>query len=407
MLCWANQYNICCFLDSHQYADRFSTYDCLLAAGASAIFSLQAAILPQLKQFQYTHKDWLFGHISYSLKNEIEGLPPDAQNTIGFPTLQFFQPETVITVKGGIATIACLQQNPEDIFKAIVQCDTEVQVRHAAVQPQPRLSKEEYLRIIRRLQSHILRGDCYEINFCQEFFVENAAINPLQVYKQLAGISPTPFSAYYKLGDKYLLCASPERYIKRVGDTLYSQPMKGTIKRSLADTAIDDNLKSTLRNSEKDRSENVMVVDLVRNDLSRICTEGSVHVEELFGVHTYPQVHQMVSTIAGTLQSGIGLAEVLQATFPMGSMTGAPKKRVMELIEQYEPVPRGIFSGAVGYTAPNGDFDFNVVIRSIMYNATSRYLNYLVGSGITFYSDAESEYEECLLKAQAMQQVLR
>jgi len=151
----------------------------------------------------------------------------------------------------------------------------------------------------------------------------------------------------------------------------------------------------------------VMVVDLVRNDFSRICTEGTVHVEELFGVYSYPQVHQMVSTVAGTLRPGLGIADVLQATFPMGSMTGAPKKRVMELIDAYEPVPRGIFSGAVGYIAPNGDFDFNVVIRSIMYNAHTRYLNYLVGSGITFYSDAESEYEECMLKAMAMQQVLK
>ncbi len=148
-----------------------------------------------------------------------------------------------------------------------------------------------------------------------------------------------------------------------------------------------------------------MVVDLVRNDLSKICVEGSVHVDELFGIYSFPQVHQMVSTVSGVLQTGILFTEIINKTFPMGSMTGAPKKKVMELIEKYETVKRGIFSGAVGYISPDSNFDFNVVIRSVLYNQAERYLSYLVGSGITFYSDAAAEYEECLLKAEAIKKV--
>jgi len=149
-----------------------------------------------------------------------------------------------------------------------------------------------------------------------------------------------------------------------------------------------------------------MVVDLVRNDLARICEEGTVNVDELFGVYSFPQVHQMISTVSGELQEGMQFTDMIRACFPMGSMTGAPKKRVMELIEKYERNKRGIFSGAVGYISPEGDFDFNVVIRSILYNASTKYLSWQVGSGITFYSDPEKEWEECLLKASAIESVL-
>ena len=160
--------------------------------------------------------------------------------------------------------------------------------------------------------------------------------------------------------------------------------------------------KEELFHSDKDRSENVMVVDLVRNDLSKVCEEGTVKVDELYGIYSFPQVHQMISTVSGELKKNISFTEIIKATFPMGSMTGAPKKRVMELIEQYEKTKRGIFSGCLGYISPNGDFDFNVVIRSIMYNASSNYLSFQAGSAITFYSDPEKEWEECLLKAEAI-----
>jgi len=239
-----------------------------------------------------------------------------------------------------------------------------------------------------------------------EFFAENAVVDPLSVYQKLSTTSPNPFSALYKLEDKWLICASPERYLKRVGDLIYSQPIKGTWQRDLLNKEKDAENKRLLQQSSKDRSENVMVVDLVRNDLSKVCTEGSVVVEELFGAYSFPQVHQLISTIKGTLKKGIELVDIIKASFPMGSMTGAPKRRVLELIEEYERTKRGLFSGALGYISPDGDFDFNVVIRSILYNSSASYLSFQTGSGITFYSDPESEYEECLLKAQAIKKVL-
>jgi para-aminobenzoate synthetase component 1 len=182
--------------------------------------------------------------------------------------------------------------------------------------------------------------------------------------------------------------------------------MKGTIKRNLDDEVDDEKLKKELKGSAKDKSENVMVVDMVRNDLTKICKNASVKVDELFGVYTYPHVHQMISTISGELKDEIKFSEIIEATFPMGSMTGAPKHRVMQLIDEYEASARGIFSGSVGYINLQGDFDFNVVIRSIMYNATAKYLSYQVGSGITFYSEPEKEWEECLLKGEAIKKVL-
>jgi para-aminobenzoate synthetase component 1 len=214
-------------------------------------------------------------------------------------------------------------------------------------QVQSRFSQKEYIATIQLLQQHILRGDCYEINFCQEFYDNNIAIDPLSTFWSLSKTSPNPFSAFYRLEDKFLLCASPERYIKKVGESIYSQPIKGTWQRDLENQEKDIENKKQLQDSAKERSENVMVVDLVRNDLSRVCVEGSVEVEELFGVYSFPQVHQLVSTIKGILKKGTEPVDVIRASFPMGSMTGAPKRRVLELIEEYERTKRGLFSGAL------------------------------------------------------------
>ena len=244
------------------------------------------------------------------------------------------------------------------------------------------------------------------IYFCQEFFAEHIEIDPISIYKKLSDISPNPFSAFYRLNDKWLLCASPERFLKKEGKKIVTQPIKGTSKRIQGDERKDEQNRSWLFHSDKDRSENVMVVDLMRNDLSKICEEGTVKVDELFGIYSFPQVHQMISTVSGELYGKISFETIMKATFPMGSMTGAPKRRVMQLIEQYEQTKRGIFSGAVGYITPDGDFDFNVVIRSIMYNETSGYLSFQTGSAITFYSDPKKEWEECLLKAGAIKKVL-
>jgi para-aminobenzoate synthetase component 1 len=269
-----------------------------------------------------------------------------------------------------------------------------------------RIDKPAYLQTVQMLREHIQRGDCYEINFCQEFYIPGITIDPVGIFSKLTSLSPNPFSAFYKTGNKYLLCASPERYLRKTGRHIISQPIKGTLHRVHTNCEQDRIQKEKLLSSQKDRSENVMVVDLVRNDLSRVCKEGSVIVDELFGIYSFPQVHQMISTVSGELKQGVAFEDIIRATFPMGSMTGAPKRKVMQLIEQYEKSRRGLFSGAVGYIAPGGGFDFNVVIRSILYNAESRYLSFPTGSAITHYSDPEAEYAECMLKGEAMRRVL-
>nr|MBA3971024.1 anthranilate synthase component I family protein [Bacteroidota bacterium] len=240
---------------------------------------------------------------------------------------------------------------------------------------------------------------------CQEFFAENVVIDTSSVYKKLNTISSAPFSAYCKFGSHYVLCASPERFLQKCGNTLISQPIKGTIKRA-ENPKEDEKLKIELRSNKKEQSENVMIVDLVRNDLSRIAQKGSVKVNELFGIYSFKQVHQMISTVSCELKEGLTFTDILKTTFPMGSMTGAPKVSAMKLIEQYETTKRGLYSGAIGYIRPNGDFDFNVVIRSILYNADKKALSFMAGSAITDKADAFQEYDECLLKAKAMFEVL-
>lgn len=406
MLNWANRFNICCFLDNHQYTSGYQTIECMAAAGAAAVFSPQENILEALEKFCALHPDWLFGHLGYDLKNETEPLQSKHPDQIGFPDAFFFQPEIVVQLQEGQCTVSSLTKHPSLVFEEIQNTECAATVNQQAIDVKPRISKDAYIATIQDLRRHILRGDCYEINFCQEFYAANTTADPLVLYKRLTEISPNPFSSFYKMDGRYLLCASPERYLQKKGSTLLSQPIKGTFKRNTENSDADELLKKQLKESEKERSENVMIVDLVRNDLSRVCKEGTVKVDELFGIYSFPQVHQMISTISGELKDDTGIADILKACFPMGSMTGAPKRRVMELIEQYEKTKRGIYSGALGYFSPGGDFDFNVVIRSILYNQSAQYLSYLVGGGITFNSDPEKEYEECLLKAAAMRKVL-
>ncbi len=404
MLSWSNQFNICCFLDNHQYSSRHNSVECLLAMGAVTIFNATTEVIPQLKAFQENTQDWIFGHVSYDFKNQLEPLHSNHPDHIDFPEIFFFQPETVIQLFRKEVEISTVSSNPDEIYSAIFK-QLPIIYLPSSVTIRPKIAKEEYLSILHQIKQHIQYGDCYEINFCQEFFSANASIDAANVYQQLTHLSPSPFACYYKLYDKYLICASPERYIKKTGSHIIAQPIKGTAKRDLTNKTNDSLLKLHLKESKKEISENVMIVDLMRNDLSKICIEGSVYVEELFGIYSFPQVFQMISTITGELRKEITFADIIKATFPMGSMTGAPKRKVMELIEKYEQTKRGLYSGCVGYISPDNDFDFNVVIRSILYNASNHYLNYHVGSGITFNSNAEKEYEECLLKAEAIRKI--
>ena len=201
------------------------------------------------------------------------------------------------------------------------------------------------------------------------------------------------------------MSATPERYIKKDGCKVISQPIKGTEKRS-DNKKEDQQLALELSNDEKERSENIMIVDLVRNDLSRTAKKGSVKVKELCKIYTFDQVHQMISTVESKVKKSTNPIDIIETTFPMGSMTGAPKISAMQIIEELEETKRGLYSGAVGYISPKGNFDFNVVIRSILYNETKQYVSYSVGGAITAKSNPLKEYEECLVKAKAMRQVL-
>ncbi|UAY53667.1 anthranilate synthase component I family protein [Ferruginibacter albus] len=407
MLNWANRFNIFCFLDNLHYNFNEPAFECLLAAGVQHRIEMQAGkAFNGLKDFYSQHKNkWLFGHFGYDLKNETEQLQSNNFDGIGFADIHFFVPEIVLQLNERQLTVFC-DGDAAAIFKNISEQTIAEENSQASFEIKNRISKEDYISSIKKIQQHILRGDCYELNFCQEFFAQPVTIDILSTYKKLSAVSPNPFAALYKVNDRYCICASPERYLKKAGNKIFSQPIKGTSSRN-ENKNIDDANKQHLLNSQKEKSENVMVVDLVRNDLSKICKEATVKVDELFGIYSFPQVHQMISTISGEIKDDIDWVNAVKATFPMGSMTGAPKKRVMQLIEQYEQTKRGLFSGSIGYINPNGDFDFNVVIRSTLYNAEAKYLSFQTGSAITFYSNAEEEYNECLLKAAAIKSVLK
>jgi len=409
MLNWLKPFNIFCLLENNSYHFEKPAFECLLAVGCKAKLAVNAGnAFEALKVFSTVHKDWLFGHLGYDLMNELEQVQSKHFDGIGLPDMCFFVPEIVLQLTDKSVTIFCEKNDAEQILLSIQ--NTSVTVKEAytshAVKVETRFSKEAYINTVQQLQQHILRGDCYEINFCQEFFSARVEIDPLASYQKLRNLSPNPFAAFYRWEDKFCICASPERYIKKTGNKILSQPIKGTAKRYVQNVQLDNESKEALLHSEKEKSENVMIVDLVRNDLSKICKEGTVKVDELLGIYSFPQVHQMISTISGELANGIDLVAIIKATFPMGSMTGAPKQRVLQLIEYFERTKRGLFSGSIGYVNPDGDFDFNVVIRSILYNATTKYLSFQAGSAITFYSDAEKEYDECLLKIAVIKQVL-
>jgi para-aminobenzoate synthetase component I len=408
MLNWASQFSILLFLDSNNYPSSYAGYECLLAAGAAEIVrDDHPDPLFSLQQLHDRKQDWLFGHINYDFKNRLETRLVSAHAAkTGFPALHFFIPHTVCYI-GRAQTELTIESfdDPALVYKAICACGT------AQDSPQiPRLQftkttgKDRYLEVISKLRAHIADGDCYEINYCTEGFCENADVRPLQVFNALNALSPAPFAACYRLHDTYMMCASPERYLHKAGDRLMSQPIKGTARRD-ADPAKDEQIKNALGRDIKERAENVMIADLVRNDLARCCAVGSIQVDELFGIYSFPQVHQLISTVSGAMRPGIPFTDAIRYSFPMGSMTGAPKYKVMQLIEQYESSRRELFSGTVGYITPHGDFDFNVVIRSLFYNQAAKYLSYQTGGAITYDSVAEKEWDEMNLKAWALERI--
>lgn len=410
LLSWAQQFREVVFLDSNSYPQQYSSFDCMLAVDAfTSLKTDYYNAFEDLKQYQQNTKDWLFGYLSYDLKNDIENLQSNNFDGLNFPDLFFFQPKKVFILKGyelEIQYLLLCDDELEEDFGEIIQSPNSKFQSLESLEIKQRISKDLYIQKVNKMLEHIHIGDMYEANFCMEFYAENAIINPLEKFQKLNEISQAPFSVFFKNYKHYLLSASPERYLKKVGEKIISQPIKGTSKR-FADLAEDEKSKNILATDAKERAENIMITDLVRNDLSHTAQKGSVEVEELCGIYSFLQVHQMISTVTSKLDSKFSAVDVLKTTFPMGSMTGAPKISVMEIVENLEETKRGLYSGAVGYFTPEGDFDFNVVIRSILYNQENKYVSFSVGSAITSLSIPEKEYEECLLKAKAMHEVLQ
>jgi para-aminobenzoate synthetase component 1 len=401
---WASTFDAVCYLDSNGFADPYSKFDTLIAAGAKATLIANAGkAFEQLDQFRKNNPGWMTGFLGYDLKNEVEELTSANPDGLKFPDLYFFVPEHLILIKGN--TVEITADDPEPIFKAINEQESGTPVQQPSISLKPRFSRQEYIDTVNKIKEHISRGDIYVTNFCQEFFAEDATLDPLEIFMTLNEVSPNPFSTFFKWNGNYILGASPERFLAKRGSKLISQPIKGTAKR-LDDTVADELAKQTLRNHPKELQENVMVVDLVRNDLTRSAKPGTVKTEELFGIHSFKQVHQMISTVVCEVQNGLSNVQAIKNTFPMGSMTGAPKVSCMQLMEQYERSKRGVYSGAIGYFSPDDDFDFNVVIRSLLYNTANKYLSFHAGGAITYHAIAENEHEECLLKAAAVMEVL-
>ena len=409
LLYWAQQFREVAFLDSNSYPQAYSSYDCMLAVDAFTLLQTDYDnAFEDLKQYQQTTKDWLFGYLSYDLKNDSERLQSNNFDGLDFPDLFFFQPKKIFLLKGNQLETRYLhlcddelQEDYQDITTIVPQQSTASD----SVMVQARIDQKKYLEQVQKMQEYIHKGDIYEANFCMEFYAENATIQPLEKFQKLNAISQPPFAVFLKNNQQYLLSATPERYLRKEGEDLISQPIKGTAKR-YEDPVADEKAKEDLASNPKERAENIMITDLVRNDLSRTAQKGSVQVEELCGIYSFMQVHQMISTITSKMDEKYAVIDVLRLTFPMGSMTGAPKISAMKIIEELEATKRGLYSGAVGYFTPEGDFDFNVVIRSILYNQKKQYLSFSVGSAITALSVPEQEYEECLLKAKAMKSVL-
>lgn len=364
-----------------------------------------------LDQVQLLHeqcKDWILGFLCYDVKNQLEKLTSSNPDKIEMPDVYFFRPRYLFLKDGGQWSVGYLDEyDDEDSVKNYIEelnyCD-ESEEEHGIVKLNHQVSHSDYLEAIEKVKWHIQRGDIYELNYCMEFFVNDIHITPQCIYQRLKEVSPTPFSAFVKYHDKFMMGASPERYLKKEGRRLISQPIKGTSPRG-TNPFIDKANKEYLHTSEKERAENIMICDLVRNDLSRVAKRGSVKVDELCGVYSFKQVHQMISTVSAELNNEATWMDAIKTSFPMGSMTGAPKVSAMKLIEEYEQSKRGLYSGTVGYVSPEGDFDFNVVIRSVLYNRKKSYMSFMVGGAITNQSDAQKEYDECLLKASAIMKV--
>lgn len=404
MLNWAMSKEYFQYLNGNGYNGRYGTFPHMLFVGRSRALISSVNSFEKLRKFR-EENDWLFGFFSFDLKNEIENLQSKNPATIPVDHLTFVIPETIIRIDNEFFSIESYH-DPDGIYKQVFVTHEVNFGKGTKILPlKSKTTKNKYINNVEKIKTAIVEGEYYEMNYCIEYSTQAIDFNPVSCYQKLNSISPMPFSSLMKIGSQYLICASPERFLKKSGKLVISQPIKGTIKRSF-DKYEDDKLKKELFESDKERAENLMIVDLVRNDLARTAETGSIKVEELFSISTFKNMHQMISTVTARHDSYYSSEDIIKAAFPMGSMTGAPKIRVMQEIDLLEDTSRGLYSGAVGYFTPEDDFDFNVVIRSIIYDTQSKKLSFHVGSAITFDSDPEHEYNECLLKAESLFETL-
>lgn len=372
----------------------------LLFLGCEDVFLYQDNLFDQFQDFIDKHKGkYIFSALGYDLKNHFFSLTSARKDYFQFPYVLAFVPQQVLKLEGDKIEFLYGGNEISEFGREIVsKIKHHVKPVFPSVQLKPIIDRETYIQNVVDIQKEIQYGNCYELNFCQQYFANDVDfVDSFRVFIELYLRTKSPFSVYLNFDKWEVLCLSPERYIQKIGNRLISQPIKGTIRRG-ENEREDALLQTQLRTDQKECSENVMIVDLVRNDLSKIATKGSVKVDELFGIYQFETLHHMISTISCELKQNTSFVDCLEATFPMGSMTGAPKKKVMELIEKFEAFKRGLYSGSMGYFTPEGDFDFNVVIRSLFYNNELKTLSCAVGSAITIKAIPQKEYDECGVK---------
>lgn len=411
LLIWSKQFSYTAVLLSNKSKEDAPTeyykYDLICGADSTDTCILNSNPFFRFREWYNTLQDWAFGYFSYDLKDEIINSSSNKDFFYGDQG-HFFCPKHLFLLLDNKLIFKSASSDIE--MKLIINCinniDINVSYDLKPLNLRPRESKAEYFKKINIIQEHIQRGDVYELNYCNEFFDDNAIINPEDIFLKLNEEAQAPFSTFLHLNHHYIISSSPERFMSKNKNKILSQPIKGTIRRgqNLKEDLI---LVEHLKNSQKDICENIMTADLVRNDLSRTAKKRSVKIKELCGIYTFQYVHQMITTITSELAKDYDSIDLIETTFPMGSMTGVPKRKAMELIDRYEENSRGIFSGAIGYFTPEGNFDLSVVIRTILYNAEKKYLSISAGGAITARSKVEEEYNECMLKISSILNVLK
>ena len=405
---WAQQfeYNLC--LDNHFQVSPYKQMEFLLAVDAIRLLNLKNEVnqFDLFNAFQQEAMSSVFGYFSYDLKNELERLESSNPDRLNLASCFFFEPRYIISFNAGKCIINRSTLEAMHIFDQINSFDgSPPKNNKLGLNWKSRVDQETYIENVKQIKRDIEEGTVYELNYCREIYAEEVQLSPVESFLLINEQAKAPFSAFLRMGEQYALSFSPERFVQLKGDSLLSQPIKGTVRKT-NDAAQNEQLKRELLNDEKERAENVMIVDLVRNDFARSALTGSVKVEELFGIYEFENIIQMISTVSALKRPNMSALATLKNAYPMGSMTGAPKIKATELIEKYEVSKRGLYSGTIGYMHLNGDFDFNVVIRTLIYDANKGYLSFHVGGAITYDSDPLKEWEETEIKAKSILQFL-